>query len=177
VFVNAQPSPGPTQEPGPEFDTEWSPRMAYPVVFSLVGLAGIGFGLVALISGASPVPAIVMLIAGALLLVMGLDQFRRTPRLQLLPDGIIYFGMRGRTFVERELISEVRLLRGRRRGVASLLRIEYHPDHASAARAAQSDELPDGELMLLSAIELGGNPREVADTFARAGFTVVDATA
>lgn len=179
MSVNAQPAPGPLQEPGPESDTEWSPKMAYPVVFSLVGLAGIGFGLVALISGASRIPALVLILAGAVLLLMGLDQFRRMPRLQLLPDGLIYFGFRGRTFVERELVHEVRLLRGRRRGVASLLRIEYFRDHAAAEHAEarrEKGEMPDGELLMLSAIELGGDPREVASRLGTAGFTVVDAT-
>lgn len=174
MTTNSAPDDVPT--PAPEVDTEWSPKLAYPVTISVLGLVGIGSGLVTLISGGGTLSSVLLLVAGAILLVMGLDQFRRTPRLQLLPDGLIYFGLRGRRFVESELVHEVRVMRGRRRGVAALVRIEYFRDHAEALKQRDSEGPVDGELLLLSRTEVGGNPREVADVLAGAGYNVIDAT-
>lgn len=167
---------GDIPNPAPELDTEWSPKLAYPVTISVLGLVGIGSGLVTLISGGTTLSSVVLLFAGTILLLMGLDQFRRTPRLQLLPDGLIYFGLRGRRFIESELVHEVRVMRGRRRGVAALVRIEYFRDYAEAQRQRESEGPIDGELLLLSRTEIGGNPREVAQVLAEAGYDVIDAT-
>ena len=167
---------GDIPNPAPELDTEWSPKLAYPVTISVLGIVGIGSGLVTLISGGTIVSSVLLLLAGTILLLMGLDQFRRTPRLQLLPDGLIYFGLRGRRYIESELVHEVRIMRGRRRGVAALMRIEYFRDHAEAKRQRSAEGPVDGELLLVSRTEIGGNPREVAQILAEAGYDVIDAT-
>lgn len=174
--MTTNPAAGDVPNPTPELDTEWSPKLAYPVTISVLGIVGIGGGLVTLMSGGGTLSSVLLLLAGAVLLLMGLDQFRRTPRLQLLPDGLIYFGLRGRRFIESELVHEVRVMRGRRRGVAALVRIEYFRDHANAQEQRDSEGPVDGELLLLSRTELGGNPREVAQVFAEAGYDVIDAT-
>ena len=89
---------------------------------------------------------------------------------------MIYFGLRGRRFIESELVHEVRVMRGRRRGVAALVRIEYFRDHADARTQRESAGPVDGELLLLSRTEVGGNPRDVAEVLAGAGYDVIDAT-
>lgn len=163
-------------ERDPNIDTAWSPKLTYPVVISLLGLIGVGTGVIYLTIGASTISSVFLIVIGALLLVIGIDQFRRTPRLQLLPDGLIYYSVRGRIFIERELVHEVRLLRGRRRGVAALLRIEYLRDNEDAEKQRTTDGPVDGELLLLSRTEVGGDLHEVAEVLERAGYRVVDDT-
>lgn len=171
---SARPDDAPDRDP--HLDTAWSPKLTYPVVISLLGLIGVGTGVISLATGGVSFAGVLLVLFGVLLLAIGIDQFRRTPRLQLLPDGLIYYSLRGRTFIERELVHEVRLLRGRRRGVAALIRIEYLRDHEDARRQRAAEGPVDGELLMLSRTEIGGDLYDVADVLERAGYRVVDGT-
>lgn len=162
------------KEPDPTFDTEWSPKLAYPVVVSMLGLVGVGLGLISIINGQATFSTWLIVILGAFLLTIGIDQFRRTPRLQLRPDGLIYYGLRGKQFIARDLVHEVRLLRGRRRGTVGLIRIEYFADGADAQQQRASADLVDAELLMLSRTEVGGNPLEVGEVLSDAGYRVIN---
>lgn len=162
------------KEPDPAIDTEWSPKLTYPVMVSILGFIGIGFGLIGIANDQAGLSTWLIVVLGAVLLVIGIDQFRRTPRLQLRPDGLIHYGIRGKRFIPRELVYEVRLLRARRRGVAGLIRIEFFRDADDASRQQASNEPVDAQLVILTRTEVGGHPLDVADVLSAAGYRVIN---
>ena len=133
-------------------DSRWGPPTAGIIALGALG-AVMAVGCVAL--AADPPGRILAGIGAVGLLVFAAGSWRARPRLAITGDGLVYRGwLRTRTL---------------RRSDIELIRITEFRRWGRKVRLLEID-LPDGQLLVLSRWDLGGDPVAVLDALTDAGY-------
>ncbi|MCT2140687.1 PH domain-containing protein [Dietzia cinnamea] len=133
----------------------WSPGAVWPGVQIAAGVVLVVLGL----QRAEPLALLLTGLAALFLIPSGVSQLLRRPRIEVV-DGQLAIKKLGRVlFVPRSEVVEVRALGSARWGVRQhMMRLEY------------TDERGREQLDVFTRLDLGTDPRDVAETLTRLGF-------
>ena len=133
----------------------WSPEALWPALQIALGLGLVATGLLR----RDPLAVLLTCSAALVLVVAGVSQLLRRPRLEVVDGLLAIKKLRGVVFVPREEMVEVRALGVTRWGMRQhLMRVEYVDDRGHE----QLDVFTRGDL--------GADPRDVVETLIDLGF-------